>query len=140
MAKKKVASGRGRKRKLARDDKQEADVSPPKKKQKIKKQKGKKQKAKKDDWQPPIAHSYNPVTQRQGSPHVLNPVPVQGKWIYDDCDTVDAMIEALKGQITYLEGLKDHGWNTIERNGDDCVDILNEEEPRWPRYHEEGWF
>ena len=134
MPKKKATSRKGRKRKLARDDKEEADVSPPKKKQKTKKQKAKKQKAEKDEWQPPT------MPGMEGSPHVENPIVVLGKWIYDGCSTVDDMINALKGQIEYLEGMKDHGWNTIEDNNGHYLTVLNEDEPRYPQYDDEEWF
>ena len=139
MPKRKTASKKGRKRKLARDDKQEADVSPPKKKQKTKKQTGNTQKAKRDDWIPPMTRDV--TNGREGTPHIENPTIIRGKWIYNGCDTVDTMIEALKRQIGYLEGLRDHGWDEIEQNhGDDYVFILNKDRPRYPQYDDEEWF
>lgn len=39
-----------------------------------------------------------------------NALTIRGKWIYDDCETIEQMILALKAQIETLEHLQKEGW------------------------------
>jgi hypothetical protein len=48
-----------------------------------------------------------------------NSTIVRGKWMFDGCKSIAEMVEALKKQITFLEGMKADGWEVREEIDDD---------------------
>lgn len=48
-----------------------------------------------------------------------NSTIVRGKWMFDGCKTIAEMVEALKRQITFLEGMKKEGWEVRDEIDDD---------------------
>lgn len=44
---------------------------------------------------------------------------IRAKWLYDNCSTLDEIIERLHQEIEYIKKLKEDGWKLIEPVNDD---------------------
>lgn len=59
-----------------------------------------------------------PIEQDSEVP-VENCKVIRGKFMYDDCSTIEEMIHRLREQIEFLKTLQDEGWNVSGITKDD---------------------
>lgn len=53
---------------------------------------------------------------------------LQGRWLYDDSNSIDEMIEALQREIALLTDLKNNGWVLQEKVMDDHAYLVKVDE------------